>query len=209
VRARHVIKRSLGRTSVWPVLRCSHEERSDQRRARPNRAVRRECSGHYGGVRILLFLHGTAIMHAAAVGVPRRERVRQSARRVPSVADFGSYVPTEAAVEKAVGWHWRGARICYLSSHRTPADVDTDRMVLRAHGFPDGPVFSRAAGETYADVARRARADVVVEDDCESIGGATQMTASGLPPEAIHCVVVPEFGGLAHLPDDPAELLAV
>jgi hypothetical protein len=29
-------------------------------------------------VRILLFLHGTAIMHAAAAGVPRAERVRQS-----------------------------------------------------------------------------------------------------------------------------------
>jgi len=70
-------------------------------------------------------------------------------------------------------------------------------------------VFSRAASESYADVARRARADVVVDDDCESIGGAAQMTASGVPPETIHCVVVPEFGGLAHLPADLAELLAV
>jgi hypothetical protein len=33
------------------------------------------------------------------------------------------------------------------------------------------------------------------------------MTASGLAPGTIHYVVVPEFGGLAHLPDDPAELL--
>jgi hypothetical protein len=160
-------------------------------------------------VRIVLFLHGTAIMHTAAVGVPRSERVRQSMQRIPSVADFSSYVPTEAAVEKAVSWHRRGAQICYLSSHRAPAEVDTDRMVLIAHGFPDGPVFSRAASESYADVARRARADVVVEDDCESIGGATEMTASGVTPGTIHCVVVPEFGGLAHLPDDPAELLAL
>jgi hypothetical protein len=33
------------------------------------------------------------------------------------------------------------------------------------------------------------------------------MTASGLAPDTIHCVVVPEFGGLAHLPGDAAELL--
>jgi hypothetical protein len=43
-------------------------------------------------------------MHAAALGVPCGERVRQSIRRGASVADFGSYIPTEAAVEKPVIW---------------------------------------------------------------------------------------------------------
>jgi hypothetical protein len=39
------------------------------------------------------------------------------------------------------------------------------------------------------------------------MAGAVQMTASGLDgaSDAIHCVVIPEFGGLAQLPD---ELLA-
>jgi hypothetical protein len=53
------------------------------------------------------------------------------------------------------------------------------------------------------------RPDVVVEDDCESIG-AEQMAHRQLSPELrarIVNVVVPEFGGLAHLPDDPQELL--
>lgn len=161
------------------------------------------------GVRILLFLHGTAIMHAAAAGVPRAERVRQSVRRVPSVTDFGSYVPADAAVEKAFSWQRHGADICYLSSHRTAADVDLDRGVPTAHGFPSGPVFFRQPEESYADVACRAGADVVVEDDCESIGGSAQTVSSALGPRAeqVHCVVVPEFGGLRHLPDDPRELL--
>jgi hypothetical protein len=47
-------------------------------------------------VRVLVFLHGTAIMHASAAGRPRAERVRQSSQRGPSVTDFASYVPTEA-----------------------------------------------------------------------------------------------------------------
>lgn len=68
-------------------------------------------------------------------------------------------------------------------------------------------MFFREPGESYADVACRAGADVVVEDDCESIGDA-QMIASALGPRAaaVYCVVVPEFGGLGHLPDDTDEL---
>lgn len=160
-------------------------------------------------MRILLFLHGTAIMHATAAGVPRAERVRQSAHRDPSVADFGSYVPADAAVRKALSWQRHGADICYLSSHRTAADVDLDRAVLTAHGFPRGRVFFRGPGESYADVACRAGADLVIEDDCESIGGSAQMVSSALGPaaERVCCVVVPEFGGLGHLPDDPRDLL--
>lgn len=162
-------------------------------------------------MRIMFFLHGTAIMHRAAAGVPREERVRQSAARDRSVTDFGSYLPAEAAVDRALAWQRHGAGICYLSSHRDEADVDLDRAVLRAHGFPAGPVFFRALGETYADVARRAAADVLVEDDCQSMGGRSQTTAAQLGPAtaSINCVVVPEFGGLAHLPDDPSELLAI
>jgi hypothetical protein len=158
-------------------------------------------------VRVLVFLHGTAIMHASAAGRPRAERVRQSSQRGPSVTDFASYVPTEAAVAKARAWQRGGADVCYLSSHRSAAAARVDRDVLDRHGFPAGPVFFREPGESYADVARRAGADVLVEDDCESIGGSVEMTAPGLG-DAVRCIVVPEFGGLAHLPDDLAELAA-
>jgi hypothetical protein len=160
-------------------------------------------------VRILVFLHGTAIMHRTAVGRPRAERVRQSVQRDRAVLDFASYVPTEAAVEKVRTWQGHGAVISYLSSHQEAADVELDRAVLTAHGFPAGTVFSRGPGESYADVARRTGADVLVEDDCESIGGRSRTTAAGLaatPGRAVTSVIVPEFGGLAHLPDEPGEL---
>ena len=69
-------------------------------------------------------------------GRPRAERVRQSRQRDRPVLDFASYVPTEAAVEKVRAWHRHGAAVCYLSSHQDPADVELDRAVLTAHGFP-------------------------------------------------------------------------
>lgn len=158
---------------------------------------------------IMVFLHGTAIMHAAAAGQPRAERVRQSRRGGPSVRDFASYLPAEAAVRKVAAWQCGGAQICYLSSHRAAQDVALDQDVLARHGFPAGQVYYRQPGESYADVVRRARAGLLIEDDCESIGGVAQTTRASLaagPGPAVRCIVVPEFGGLAHLPDDPAQL---
>jgi hypothetical protein len=160
-------------------------------------------------MRVMVFLHGTAIMHATAAGQPRTERVRQSRGRSASVLDFASYLPTEAAVSKVRAWARHGAQICYLSSHRAIADVQFDQQVLAAHGFTPGVVFFRGQDGTYADVVRRSGADVLIEDDCESIGGTGQTVASGLsctPGRTVRCIVVPEFGGLAHLPNDPEEL---
>jgi hypothetical protein len=159
----------------------------------------------------MVFLHGTSIMHGSAAGQPRVNRVRQATSKDPAVMDFASYVPTEGAVAKLTAWQHRGAEICYLSSHRTAAGAAIDNSVLAAHGFPAGPLYYRARGESYADVARRWSADVVVEDDCESIGGQARTTASALartPGQAVRCVIVPEFGGLRDLPDDPAGLLS-
>jgi|AmaraimetFIIA100_FD_contig_41_26421032_length_761_multi_4_in_0_out_0_2 hypothetical protein len=59
--------------------------------------------------------------------------------------------------------------------------------------------------------AERLELDVLVEDDCESIGGPARTIASQLSPttrRSIRCIVVPEFVGLGHLPDDPRELLS-
>ena len=51
--------------------------------------------------------------------------------------------------------------------------------------------------------------DVLVEDDCESIGGEVEMTYPHIRPELkprIKSVVVREFGGIDHLPDDISAL---
>ncbi|MDR2987548.1 MAG: hypothetical protein LBV34_22190 [Nocardiopsaceae bacterium] len=158
----------------------------------------------------MVFLHGTSIMHSSAVGQPRTARVRQVKSEDPAILEFASYVPTEGAVAKVTAWQRRGGDICYLSSHRTAAAAAIDKAVLAAHGFPAGELYYRAHGESYADVVRRWSADLVIEDDRESIGGRAYTTASELarsPDGAVPCVVVPEFGGLIHLPDELDELL--
>jgi len=50
---------------------------------------------------------------------------------------------------------------------------------------------------------------VLIEDDCESIGPG-QITYPQIPSAArarIKSIIVPEFGGIDHLPDDPQALL--
>jgi len=59
-------------------------------------------------------------------------------------------------------------------------------------------------------VAEKVLPDIIVEDNCESIGGETELTYPGIRPELkskVKSFVVKEFGGIDHLPDNIAELM--
>jgi hypothetical protein len=161
-------------------------------------------------MRLLVFLHGTVLMHPGVLGRSREERVAQVRAGIdPSVQDYGAYVPVGDAVVKLRRWRRQGARIDYLSSHRDPDAVAADGRVLRRHGFPSGRVLARRSGQSYGDLAARERPDVLIEDDCESIG-PDQITHPQIRADlrgTIKSIVVPEFGGIDHLPDGLQDLL--
>jgi hypothetical protein len=158
-----------------------------------------------------VFTHGTIIMHAAGAGRPREEVVRQVRDgTAPSLRDFAGYIPVGHAPEKVRQWAVQGAEIVYLTPHRVAEDVEADRKALHRHGFPLGQILFRAEGADYAETVRRARPDVLVEDDCESIGGSREMVSPHLDPNErarIRVFVVPEFGGIDHLPGSVRELM--
>lgn len=159
----------------------------------------------------MVFLQGTAIMHSAALKVDRRERLRQVLDRDPSVREWDTYIPAEGVVEKLRCWSAQGAEFVYLSSHRKPENVAVDEVVVKAHGFPAGRILSRSLRRTYGELIGRERPDVLIEDDCESIGAA-EIAHAQIPAWArdeIRLVVVPEMGGFADLPDSLTELWAV
>jgi len=160
-------------------------------------------------MKIMVFLHGTATMHKNAAGLSREERVQQVIDGDASLHEFGSYIPVDHAVDKLRAWENRGASIVYLSSHTEPSRVELDRLVLAEHGFPRGPVCFRNDGNSYPEVVETVVPDILIEDDCESIGGELEMVYPQLSLAAkrrVKSVVVREFGGLDHLPDDPALL---
>lgn len=145
-------------------------------------------------MKILVFLHGTVITHTGAA------------------YDCASHVPVGNAMEKLKNWQKQGAEILYLTSHETAdaQNVEKDRAVLEKYGFPKGPIFYRQNGEAYKDVAERIDPDVLIEDDCENIGGEKEMTITFVKPgikRRIKSIIVKEHGGIDHLPDDLDELL--
>jgi len=159
---------------------------------------------------IMVFLHGTVLMHPSGVGQTREERVRQVLDGDESLYDFAAYLPVGEAVQKLRAWRGQGAEIVYLSSHMDFEDVEKDLIVLRMHAFPQGPVYFRQGDEGYGAVIARVLPDVLIEDDCESIGGIAQMTYPQIEPDIrarIKSIVVKEFGGIDHLPDDILELV--
>lgn len=144
-------------------------------------------------------------MHKNAAGKTREKRVEQVIEHDSSVHDYVSYIPVGNAVEKLKVWRSQGAEILYLSSHETTEDVEKDKSVLKKYDFPRGQIFYRQNNETYKDVAEKIIPNVLIEDDCESIGGEKEMTITFVKPEIkekIKSIVVKEFDGIDNLPNN-------
>ena len=87
--------------------------------------------------------------------------------------------------------------------------IPVDQQVLDKYGFPKGEIFYRQKGEEYKDVAERVLPDILIEDDCESIGGEPEMTYPHIREELkpkIKSIVVKEFQGIDHLPETIGKL---
>jgi len=172
-------------------------------------------------MKILVFLQGTLIIHKTAVGKAREEVIEQVKTQAESVRDFASYLPVGDAVERLNSWARQGAEIFYLSAltedKKARGDevvgkegLKIDQEILDKYGFPKGKIYHRQKGESYCQIAERIMPDIVIEDDCESIGGAKEMTITSVKPEIkrqIKSITIKEFGGIDHLPNDLSELL--
>jgi hypothetical protein len=158
-------------------------------------------------MKILVFTEGTIFTHQNWLGLAREEIVRRI--RAGERHSVDGSIPISYAARKLRIWERAGAQIVYLTSRREPDDIEKVRDVLQRYDFPAGEVLFRQAGEEYADVAERALPDIIVEDDCESIGGEVEMTYPRIRvdiKERIKSIVVREGGGIDHLPEDISDL---
>jgi len=163
-------------------------------------------------IKILLFTEGTIIMHKRAVGHSRMQIIKQVKKEQESAHDYASYVPIGNAFKKLNVWKNQGAEILYLTSRKMPDEIEQIRAVLKKHGFPEGRLLFRQKDEEYKDVAERIVPDILVEDDCESIGGVDEMTITHIRlgvKKKIKSIVVKEFEGIDHLPNHIIDLMNV
>ena len=156
----------------------------------------------------MVFTEGTIFSHIDWIGLAREEIVRRV--REGERPDIAGTIPIGNAAGKLQGWSRAGAEIVYLTSCREPREIEQVREVIRRYDFPIGQLLFRREREEYKDVAERSMPDVIVEDDCESIGGEVEMTYPHIRPElktGIISVVIREFGGIDHLPEMPFDLM--
>ncbi|OGG39050.1 hypothetical protein A2116_02110 [Candidatus Jorgensenbacteria bacterium GWA1_49_17] len=169
-------------------------------------------------ITILVFLQGTLIMHKNAAGLSRGKIIRQVIDQEDSVRDFKSYIPIGNAPQELRKWAEQGAKIRYLSAltenKKGRGDeivgkegLRADNVVLDKYGFPEGIIYHRERNEDYKDVVERMvpLPAILIEDDCESIGGEQETTYIHLKPELktkIKSITVEEFRGIDYLPDD-------
>lgn len=159
---------------------------------------------------ILIFTEGTILMHSDAAGKLREDIIRQIADNSASVEDYAAYIPIGNASQKINNWVKQGAVIYYLTSRTSRKEINDIKNVLIRYDFPlNNNILFRKENESYSDVAEQLKPDVLIEDDCESIGGEAEMTITNMKPELkskIKSVVMKEFEGIGHLPDNISNL---
>lgn len=136
-------------------------------------------------MKILIFTEGTIIMHSFN----------------NKIEDYASYIPVKNAISKVTQWKKQDYDISYITSRKTPEEVKMISDVLRKHNFPEEKLYFREGDEEYKNVLARVKPDILIEDNCESIGADEIICHHLYPALKITCIIVPEFDGIDHLPD--------
>lgn len=144
-------------------------------------------------LKIMIFTEGTILMH----------------KNLVNLLNFASYLPIGNCVCKIQSWEQQGAEINYFTSRRTKKQVGDIVSVLKKYNFPGTRLYYRGSRQKYNEVVEIVRPDILIEDDCKSIGGPAQMCITYVKPEIknnIKSVVIAEFEGIDHLPELITEL---
>ena len=96
-----------------------------------------------------------------------------------------------------------------MSSQRLFRDIVKDKMILEKYGFPEGRIYYRKGNESYGDIVGQIMPNILIEDDCESMGGNKGISLTLVQAgksKYIKSIVVKEFEGLDSLPSDLSDL---
>lgn len=115
-----------------------------------------------------------------------------------------TYVPIGACANKIQLWENQGAEIIYLTSRKKLKKVKGIAALLGKYHFCGTRLYYREGKQSYKDIVEEVTPDILIEDDCSSIGGTDQMCITHVKPEIkcrIQSVVTKEFMGIDHVPD--------
>lgn len=150
---------------------------------------------HQTGLTIMIFVEGTILKPKSWLALYNHK----------------AYIPIGNAVKIIESWQQQGANIVFCTS-RKKRQADCIVTLLKKHGFTGTFLVTREHKESYEDIVETLQPDILIEDNCKSIGGAWQMCITKVKPEIkekILSIVVPEFKGIDNLPADIERLKEV
>lgn len=128
-----------------------------------------------------------------------------------SLYNHNAYVPIGNAAALISLWYNQGANIIYCTSRRNK-QAENIACLLDTYGFCGDCLISREHKESYKDIVETIKPNILIEDDCKSIGGAWQMCITHVAPAIknnIVSVIVSEFKGIDNLPEDINKLSVI
>lgn len=139
-------------------------------------------------ITIMIFLEGTVLKPKSWI-----ERFR-----------YSTYRPIGNCVEIIKEWQRQGAEIVYCSSQRKNKSQEVAKLLIK-YDFVGTKLYYRRKREKYRFMVEKIKPNILIEDNCKSIGGSWQMCITRVNPQIrknIVSIVVNEFKGIDNLPLD-------
>lgn len=111
------------------------------------------------------------------------------------------YIPIGNCVSIINAWKNQGAEII-LCTYVRKGKIPFITGILKYYGLHYDRICYREKGKAYHDLVEEVKPDVLIEDDCKSIGGSKSMCITHVEKglkEQIISIVVSEFAGIDHL----------
>lgn len=73
------------------------------------------------------------------------------------------------------------------------------KAIVDFYGMNYTEILCRKKGETYSEIVEQLKPDILIEDDCKSIGGLKECCITHVKEEIkqnIQSIIVPEFAGI-------------
>ena len=126
-----------------------------------------------------------------------------------SLYNHKSYIPIGNAASIISAWQQQDANIIYCTSRKKKQAMDMAN-ILGKYSFCGCCLVARESKENYSDIVEALRPDILIEDDCKSIGGVWQTCIHRVKTEIkqqIKSIVVSEFKGIDYLPAEVSHLM--
>lgn len=152
----------------------------------------RLAESHSSEMKIMIFAEGTIL----------------KPKSILTLYDYRTYIPIGNAAALIGAWGKQDVEILYCTSRKGKQAEEIAQLLLK-YGFIGSKLYFREKKQKYKDIIESVKPDILIEDDCRSIGGKWQMCITYVAPQvknSIKSIIIKEFKGIDHLSSSVRDL---